>query len=158
MGSENFGGRGKEAVAADVEPEGAMVPWGVGKRCVSGRGYLETWGGVDAANDGRAVDVGGWRLFVVVAASDGRDEAESGEALMEFAVEEVFVGIDTNNEAVAVLVPLSELLEEVPAEGGSGIGEVLFGIDEEAFVLAVYRVEAVLGGIALTGVVGGYQT
>ena len=95
---------------------------------------------------------------MAVAASDGRDEAESREALMEFAMDEVFVGIDTDNEVVAVPVPFRELLEEVPAEGGSGIGEVLFGIDEEAFVLTVYRVETVFGAIALAGVVGGYHT
>ena len=95
VGADDFGGRVKKAVVADVEPEGAVVPWSVGKRGIFGRGYFETLGDVDAVNDGRAVDVGGGRLFVAVAASDCRDEAKSGEALVEFAVKEVFVGIFT---------------------------------------------------------------
>ena len=90
-----------------------------------------------------------------MAASDGRDEAESGEALMEFAMDEVFIGIDTDNEAIAVPVPFRKLLEEVPAEGSAGICEILFMIDEEAFVLTVDRVETVFGAVAFTWVVGG---
>ena len=153
MGAEDFGRRGKEAVAADVEPEGPVVSWGVGKGCVSGRCYFETGGGVDAVYDGGTIDVCGWRLFVAVAVADGRDEAEAGEALVEFTLDEVFVGIDAYDEAIAVPVPFRELLKEVSAEGGAGVREVLFVIDEEAFVLAVDRMETVFGTVAFTRVV-----
>ena len=155
VGADDFGGRCKEAVTADVYPESAVVPWGVGKGGVTSRGYFEAGGGVDAVDYGGAMDVCGGRLFVAVAVPNGGDEAEAGEAFMEFAMEEIFIGVDADNEAIAVPVPSCKLLEEVPAEGSAGIGEILFVIDEETLVLTVDGVETVFGAVALAGVVGG---
>lgn len=158
VGAGDFDGRGKEAVPADVKPEGAVVAWGVGKGSVASCGYFETGGGVDAINDGGAIDVCGWRVFVAVAVPNGRYEAEAGNALMKFAMEEVLIGIEADDEAISVPVPSCKLLEEVPAEGSAGIGEIVLVIYKEALVLAVDRVEAVFGAVALAGVVGGDHT
>ena len=75
---------------------------------------------------------------MAVAGPDGRDEAQLTKASVYFSFGEIVVGVHAYDEAIPLVFPGIEALEEISAEGGAWVCKVLFFVDEVSLVLTVH--------------------